>query len=663
MCLTRCSEDPSTGGAADAESPGADVRTRPDTVDDALTDVFDTGVRDTGTGDDGAEDAAEEEGPVEMLPPMADAGGDITGRAGVPLTFDGSESDDPDGEIESWEWRFGDGSGDAGEVVHYTYTEAGTFIVTLTVTDDTGLTDEAQIVADIEAANEGPSAVIVGPSEVVATEEAEFHGNDSDDDGTIVSFTWDVGVDGVDPIEGAELAYTWEDWGEITLSLTVVDDLEEEDTAERTFDVLSRPTAVITATTDASGLDPVAEATQGETVHFDGSLSSDEDGDVVEWLWEFPDESTQTGPYPDFVFDTLGANDVILTVTDNDGLTDTTDYKMVINEPPNECPTAVISEIVPPSPFDSGTRVSVNASTSHDADGDVDGWVWNWGDESDTKVGPTTNAHTYVTPGTYVITVVVIDDDGCTYVPDDVSTHSARVQTPVVVNNRPPVAVLDVDRITAEPGETINFDTGDSYDPDGTIESRSIDMGNGVTWPLGDDETDKDLYYPDEDTYTAVLTVTDDLGLTDTAEVTITIAEYVPGEYDYNGTWTMGGKSFCYTCAYGTVDYGFGTLDITHAVPAEVGTSVTVTTSSHTDIPGTMAGTFSSPTEFQVTKVFPGGGVCTESYFLNADFADSANGSFRFWGAFGGAYCLDCGTITDTDCPLDRTLPGHKVGG
>ena len=59
---------------------------------------------------------------------------------GQTITFDARNSYDPDGEIVSYEWDFGDGSTGSGITVTHTYSLADTYTVTLTVTDDDGLT-------------------------------------------------------------------------------------------------------------------------------------------------------------------------------------------------------------------------------------------------------------------------------------------------------------------------------------------------------------------------------------------------------------------------------------------------------------------------------------------------------------------------------------------
>jgi PKD repeat protein len=59
---------------------------------------------------------------------------------GLTCTFDGSSSSDPDGTVASYAWDFGDGQTGTGRTPSHTYPAAGSYSVTLTVTDNAGAT-------------------------------------------------------------------------------------------------------------------------------------------------------------------------------------------------------------------------------------------------------------------------------------------------------------------------------------------------------------------------------------------------------------------------------------------------------------------------------------------------------------------------------------------
>jgi len=81
--------------------------------------------------------------------PTADANGPYSEIIGNAMQFDGTGSSDSDGTIISYEWDFGDGSTGTGATPMHTYSALGTYTVTLTVTDDDGLTDTDETTATV----------------------------------------------------------------------------------------------------------------------------------------------------------------------------------------------------------------------------------------------------------------------------------------------------------------------------------------------------------------------------------------------------------------------------------------------------------------------------------------------------------------------------------
>ncbi|MGE5175154.1 MAG: Ig-like domain-containing protein [Hyphomicrobiales bacterium] len=91
----------------------------------------------TGTDGKGGSGSASTDITVQNVnrPPTADAGGPYNGVINVAVAFDGTGSSDPDGDVLTFAWTFGDGNTGTGATVSHPYASTGTFDVSLTVTD------------------------------------------------------------------------------------------------------------------------------------------------------------------------------------------------------------------------------------------------------------------------------------------------------------------------------------------------------------------------------------------------------------------------------------------------------------------------------------------------------------------------------------------------
>jgi PKD repeat protein len=134
------------------------------------------------------------------------------------LNVDASASADPDGTVASYAWDFGDGSTATGVTASHTYTAAGNYTVTLTVTDDQGATGTTTSVV-AATPNQAPAASFTS---AVTDRSVSLSATASDADGTVASYAWNFG-DG-STATGATAAHTYAADGTYTVRLVVTDD-------------------------------------------------------------------------------------------------------------------------------------------------------------------------------------------------------------------------------------------------------------------------------------------------------------------------------------------------------------------------------------------------------------------------------------------------------
>ncbi|MBL4645000.1 MAG: PKD domain-containing protein [Rhizobiales bacterium] len=234
------------------------------------------------------------------------------------LHLDASAAQDNDGQIVAYDWDFGDGSQGNGAVIAHQYLKAGTYNATLSLTDNAtpkaAVTIHNFAVVVAYRPNVAPIADAGIDRDVLAHELIEFDATTSHDpDGAILSYNWAFG-DG-HSATGVTTHHIYQFPGNYTASLTIVDE---------------NPRAPITVVDSAiirvswpENQKPLANAGSdlsvavGDIIPFDGSNSSDMDGNIKNYRWDFGDGGTSQQARPAHTFHDPGEYTVKLTVTDD----------------------------------------------------------------------------------------------------------------------------------------------------------------------------------------------------------------------------------------------------------------------------------------------------------------------------------------------------------
>ncbi|MDD5777993.1 MAG: NosD domain-containing protein [Candidatus Thermoplasmatota archaeon] len=283
------------------------------------------------------------------------------------ITFNASESYDPDGGPLTYVWDFGDGNTGYGVVPTHAYDSAGNYTVWLTVTDDEGESAHTNRVTGIPVQNEENINVTVNqPPTVNFSWEVDvevdgtvnFQADVTDPDGNISNalFDWRFGDGQRSPSKNP--SHTYNGSGSYTVTLIVTD----ENGAVTSYDTtITVPNLLPIAgfTTDRANI------TTSSSVTFDGGnpYSYDKDGSIVSWEWDFENDSVwdATGSTVSHLFDIAGNYTVVLRVTDDDGGTATETRNIRVWEPAQASAPRFLFVDNTPTNWDSGINNILNA--------------------------------------------------------------------------------------------------------------------------------------------------------------------------------------------------------------------------------------------------------------------------------------------------------------
>ncbi|MCB1217064.1 PKD domain-containing protein, partial [bacterium] len=352
----------------------------------------------------------------------------LSGQAPLPVQFDASASTD-DGGIGNltFEWDFnGDGSFDlsTGSNPQATnlYAIDGAFEATVRVSDSGALSDTASvsIAVEPESLNLSPLAALQASSTfgiVPLSVDFTFVGS-TDPDGELVSLEMDFDGDGFTDAAAASadktISHVYTDAGQFKATLTVLDDRGGSATDQ-----------VVIFVNEIGNQSPGASASfspdSGDApleVGFDGSNSSDADGTIVNFAWDFDNDGVDDLSGPDAVvqhtYTNGGTFSFKLTVTDDKGGTGTISKlnAITVTNPANIPPIADLDVQV----LDSGFPLlaSLDPSGSSDPDGNIVLFEYDFDGDGDFEFSTTeatAQQFSYPSIGSFTPVLRVTDND------------------------------------------------------------------------------------------------------------------------------------------------------------------------------------------------------------------------------------------------------------
>jgi gliding motility-associated-like protein len=295
--------------------------------------------------------------------------------------------------VAQWAWDFGDGNTSTQQNPSHTYAAAGTYTVTLRVVSAVGCQTVNNTATHTVVVNPLPTVSFNSSAAACQNSIVTLTSTSVANAGTITTYAWTINGT---PTGGnnASISFTPTTAGAHTVVLSVTTD--KGCTAQTTTSVTVNPKPV------ANFALPNVCLPAG-TANF-SSTSTIASGSITGYAWDFGDGNTAAIANPTNTYTTVGPYTVSLTVTSNNGCTDTKSQSL----------TTIYAE--PQAAFNAPAEVCLGTVTnftdiSTAPNSTVTQWAWDFGDgNTSTARNPT---HTYATAGSYVVTLSVTSAIGC----------------------------------------------------------------------------------------------------------------------------------------------------------------------------------------------------------------------------------------------------------
>ncbi len=433
------------------------------------------------------------------------------GEAPLMVEFDGSDSVDPDGEIESYEWDLDDDGefDDAeGRRTEHEFEKTGKYTVSLRVTSISGEFDvvEKEIIV---GEKEIPIAIITvtdEPENFETNVQYIFKADDSTSpNGKIDSYEWDFG-DGSKVEKTKTVAHTFDTAGKYEIKLLVTDEKDKDGELSMEITVGAPqgvPVAVITTEPTAEGI--TLKGPVPFNVTFSAAESSDSDENIIDYEWDFQSDGVvdKYGEVTSYTFTQQGTYTVTLLVMDSDNNIgeDTIVVSVEAQGIVADIQTNRIEGNVP-------LTIDFDASGSTYDQGQITSYQWEFGDGTKPKLGAAQISHKYTEIGTYTASVTIIGSDG------SVGTAELLITVREIPLSACFVSVFEEGEAPLETA----FDPGCST---GTASSYFWDFGDGSTSTL----VKPSHIFENAGEFTVNLEITDSENTVSQAEVLINVTE------------------------------------------------------------------------------------------------------------------------------------------
>jgi PKD repeat protein len=440
----------------------------------------------------------------------------------VASVFDASASSagSASNTITSYAWSFGDGTSGAGRTVSHAFSSVGTFTVTLTVTNDRGLSASTSQPLAVGSVASPTARIVLSPTTPLVGQSVNFNGDTSTaaTGHLLTAFGWNFG-DGATG-SGSVVSHTFTASGTFTVVLTVSDDTGQKSTATQAVPVSNGSGAGAAPTADFVFSPAAPQVSQ--TVFFDATAAKASAGhSITSYAWNFGDglSSTTVTATTSHSYSSAATNNVVLTVTDDTGLTNSATHQVTVSAGAGSLTAGFTMS--PTNPV-SGTLVSFNANTSSPL-GTITAFDWDFGDGTiingtaglagcQATCGMVIN-HSYNTPvnATYTIRLTVHDSSGRT---------ATATNTLAVTSGADPLAQFTISPNPATVGAIVTFDGSASTAGAGAITSYQWNFGDGSLIASGNPVNHS---YAAKGTYTITLTVTQTNGKTNSTTHTLLV--------------------------------------------------------------------------------------------------------------------------------------------